>query len=194
VITSQSRRRTSSIFTNGGRLPCPLPIFVRCLTVRNTKLSGKATIAHASTETDYGLGTESHYGHVKLSNAYDSAVGGAAQGIAASQHALYNQWVNVSSRLNTLESRHNGNKIINALSGKANVDFQLSDSGFYLILAQQGTTDNACGMWLAHARGGTIYVTTIKSMDHFTIIHSGYTLGIYLDAGYWGRTSCIQII
>lgn len=171
-----------------------LKVLMDLYNVLNANLSGKAAIAHASTSLSYGGGTETHYGHVKLSNSYNSPVGEAAQSIAASQHALYNQWVNVSSRLNTLELQHNGNKIIDASSGKTGVNFQLSDCGFYLILAQQGTSDNACGMWLAHARGGAVYVTTMKRMDYFTIIHSGYTLGIYLDAGYWGRTSCIQII
>lgn len=47
----------------------------------------KAPNNHASTATTYGLGNASNYGHLKLSDTYDSEVEG--DGIAASQKALY---------------------------------------------------------------------------------------------------------
>lgn len=47
-------------------------------------------ISHASSATTYGIGTESNYGHVKLSDTISSSISGgnAAGGIAASQNAL----------------------------------------------------------------------------------------------------------
>ena len=47
----------------------------------------KAPNNHASSATTYGLGNASNYGHLKLSDTYDSEVEG--DGIAASQKALY---------------------------------------------------------------------------------------------------------
>lgn len=51
---------------------------------------------HASTATTYGLGNASNYGHVKMSDTYSSkqASAAAANGIGASQNALYNAYVN----------------------------------------------------------------------------------------------------
>jgi hypothetical protein len=61
--------------------------------------NAKAPNNHASTATTYGIGTASNYGHVKLSDTYDSSVssGAAANGMAASQNALYNAY----NKLNT---------------------------------------------------------------------------------------------
>lgn len=57
-----------------------------------TQLDGKAVKSHASTATTYGLGTASNYGHVKLSDTYKSKTtnGAAANGLGASQNALFN--------------------------------------------------------------------------------------------------------
>lgn len=46
-------------------------------------VNGKAPIAHASSETTYGVGTDSAYGHVKLTDATGSA--GVSSGTAATQ-------------------------------------------------------------------------------------------------------------
>ncbi len=45
--------------------------------------------SHASTGTGYGAGNASNYGHVKLSDEFDSNVGAAANSIGASQNAVY---------------------------------------------------------------------------------------------------------
>ena len=59
----------------------------------------RAPINHASTATTYGGGTGSNYGHVKLSDTYDSSVTGAnaAGSVAASQNALYNAFNSLNS-------------------------------------------------------------------------------------------------
>ena len=56
-----------------------------------TQINGKAPTSHASSATTYGIGTGSNYGHVKLSDTYDSTVANnaAANGMGASQKALY---------------------------------------------------------------------------------------------------------
>ena len=64
-----------------------------CLTEVNNCLSAlcnaKAPVNHASSLTTYGVGSSANYGHVKLSDAYCTCVGGEAEGIAASQLAVY---------------------------------------------------------------------------------------------------------
>lgn len=52
-----------------------------------TLLNGKAPTNHRATGTTYGAATGSYYGHVKLSDAIDSA-SGAASGIAATPAAV----------------------------------------------------------------------------------------------------------
>lgn len=49
--------------------------------------AGKAPTSHASSETTYGMGTASSYGHVKLSDTADSSLG-ANSGIAVTPKAL----------------------------------------------------------------------------------------------------------
>lgn len=56
--------------------------------MRNTNQKGKAPISHASTANTYGLGTASVYGHVKLSDTYNSSAGAAANGVGASSKAI----------------------------------------------------------------------------------------------------------
>lgn len=51
--------------------------------------NSKAPTSHASANTTYGVGNADCYGHVKISDTYDSCVGAAADGIAASQLAVY---------------------------------------------------------------------------------------------------------
>lgn len=60
--------------------------------ILKASIDGKAPIDHASTETIYGQGNGSKFGHVKLSDVYSSIISGAnaAGGVGASQNALYN--------------------------------------------------------------------------------------------------------
>jgi hypothetical protein len=56
----------------------------------NTLNKAKAPNNHASCNTTYGVGNATCYGHVKLSDTYDSSTCGAvANGVAASQCAVY---------------------------------------------------------------------------------------------------------
>lgn len=49
----------------------------------------RADVCHSSDALTYGGGTSTLYGHVKLSDTYDSCVGNAASSVAASQLTLY---------------------------------------------------------------------------------------------------------
>lgn len=51
-------------------------------------LAEKAPKSHASTDSIYGKGTTSAFGHLKVSDNYASSAGAAADGVAASSKAL----------------------------------------------------------------------------------------------------------
>lgn len=54
-----------------------------------TAIGAKAPNMHASSEATYGVGNASCYGHLKISDEYTCCIGNAADGVAASQQALY---------------------------------------------------------------------------------------------------------
>ena len=64
-----------------------------CLSDLSGCISGvdnsKAPTSHASANTTYGVGNADCYGHLKISDEYTCCVGAAADGVAASQQALY---------------------------------------------------------------------------------------------------------
>lgn len=57
----------------------------------------KAPNNHASAEATYGLGNVTNYGHVKVSDTYNAQIGAAADGVAASQKALYDMYTELTS-------------------------------------------------------------------------------------------------
>jgi len=54
----------------------------------SANLLTKIPVAHASGTTAFGTGNSESFGHVKVSDTYDTVIGGASAGIAASQAAL----------------------------------------------------------------------------------------------------------
>ena len=56
-----------------------------CLNAIN---NAKAPVNHASAQTTYGVGSATDYGHLKISDTYDTVVGCACDGVAASQYAI----------------------------------------------------------------------------------------------------------
>lgn len=62
----------------------------------------KAPTMHASCDTTYGVGNASCFGHLKISDTFTSCVGGAAEGVAASQKALYDAYICLSSSASSL--------------------------------------------------------------------------------------------
>lgn len=53
-----------------------------------------AAKSHASTTTDYGVGSTANYGHLKVCDTYTASCGAAADGVAASQKAVYCAYAN----------------------------------------------------------------------------------------------------
>lgn len=60
-------------------------------------LAEKATKSHASTDSIYGKGTTSAFGHLKVSDNYTSSAGAAADGVAASSKALADAYKSLDS-------------------------------------------------------------------------------------------------
>lgn len=61
--------------------------------------NNKAAVNHSSTTTDYGTGNSTKYGHVKLSDTYDSLVGAASDAMGASQKSVNDLYLYLSSML-----------------------------------------------------------------------------------------------
>lgn len=70
-------------------------------------IATKAPKSHASTTTEYGLGNEGNYGHVKVSDTYKSKLpeGAAEDGVAASQNALYNSYNELNDNLTNINNQ-----------------------------------------------------------------------------------------
>lgn len=62
-------------------------------------LNAKAPINHASTAVSYGGGTAGSFGHVKLSDVYNSSQGAAANSLGASQNAVYAAYTDLNTRI-----------------------------------------------------------------------------------------------
>ena len=60
-------------------------------------LAEKAPKSHASTDSIYGKGTQSAFGHLKVSDNYTSSAGAAADGVAASSKALADAYKSLDS-------------------------------------------------------------------------------------------------
>ena len=74
-----------------------------------TEISGKAPMSHASIETMYGAGSGVSYGHVKLSDEYESntsSTGAAANGVAASNWAVYRAYTAAIGDANVKVNAH----------------------------------------------------------------------------------------
>lgn len=59
-----------------------------------TGLGSRAPTSHASTETTYGPGNASDFGHVKVSDSYTISKGNAAAGVSASSYAIAAAYAN----------------------------------------------------------------------------------------------------
>ena len=138
-------------------------------TVLNTKLSGKAAISHASTDGSNGMGNNVYYGHVKLSNEYVIPVGGALEGTAASQHALYNAYSGINNAViainDHIKNHFYGTAIIDASVDKKGFNYTLGLDNTYIVTCTKGTNENETAVWILNTRNNTIVVTTLKSVS-----------------------------
>lgn len=87
---------------------------------------------HASSATTYGIGTTSNYGHVKLSDTFNSAVanGSAVNGMAASQQAVAGAYTQLNGMLHAI--------------GTINI----TDAGTITCSKSTGKTTNLVSTWL----------------------------------------------
>lgn len=65
-------------------------------------IDGKAPLNHASTGKTYGTGNATNYGHVKLSDSYETSAGTASEGVAASSKALADAYAGINTNLLSL--------------------------------------------------------------------------------------------
>lgn len=96
-----------------------------------TEIVGKSPINHASTDTKYGTGSYTAYGHVRLSDA--DGASNAANGIAATPFA-------VKSAIDNLKSSASLNdlNVINVTSGFLDNKISVGDGGYIKILTHNG--------------------------------------------------------
>jgi hypothetical protein len=65
-------------------------------------MTGKAPTNHASTTAEYGKGSTSHFGHLKISDNYTSSAGNANDGVAASSKAVFSLKQRIESSLQAI--------------------------------------------------------------------------------------------
>ncbi len=163
----------------------------------NTNLFGKAAISHASADGSNGIGNTVYYGHVKLSNEYTIPVGGALEGTAASQHALYNAYNGVNNAVITIndhiKNHFYGTTIIDASVDKKGFNYTLGLDNTYIVTCTKGTNENETAVWILNTRNNTIVVTTLKSVSGISYIRGNMVFGVYCDKGIIGESCCFKM-
>ena len=97
-----------------------------------TEISGKAPTSHASIETMYGAGSGINYGHVKLSDEYEtntSSTGAAANGVAASNWAVYRAYTAAIGDANVKINAHAANRGTASAFGHVKLSDSYTESG-----------------------------------------------------------------
>lgn len=142
-----------------------------------TSLGRKAPTNHASTATSYGLGTTSKFGHLKISDTYESKVGAATNGIAASQAALYNAFTSLNESLVT-ESKTRNTEDIKLSASVSEVASSIT------TVASTANTANATALSAIRARTENIKVTVSNGIATipFSSISSDVKTSNYVDA------------
>lgn len=136
----------------------------RAYSTLNTAIGGKLGTAHASEKA-----TASAFSHVKLSDAYTSSGGTAAQGVGASSKAVYDAYTALSNSITSLQS--SVSSLNTSLAGKANSS-HTHDNRYYTEsemttkLNGKSNTNHTHGNYLTTG-GGIITDGALK-------IHSSY--------------------
>lgn len=169
----------------------------RITAVQSTNLSGKAAISHASTDGSNGMGNNVYYGHVKLSNEYVIPVGGALEGTAASQHALYNAYSGINNAViainDHIKNHFYGTAIIDASVDKKGFNYTLGLDNTYIVTCTKGTNENETAVWILNTRNNTIVVTTLKSVSGISYMRGNMVFGVYCDKGIIGESCCFKM-
>ncbi len=144
-----------------------------------TALDAKAPTSHASSATTYGIGNASNYGHVKLSDTYNSNVGAAANGLAASQKALFDVYSKIP---NVGQSYHAYKHITSVTTVTLNVT-----NGTYLVFHRLVPADGAVNSAYRYANisGVTITGGASGAEDAVTVDIITVTNGVIKYEAYW---------
>lgn len=98
---------------------------------------GAAPTSHASTATTYGAGTNSNYGHVKLSDATDGTAAAASGGTAATPKAVSDALAAAKSYADTVAA--GGLTYIGTVSAEADITGTAYKKGWYWVASAAGT-------------------------------------------------------
>lgn len=130
-------------------------------------LAEKAPKSHASTDSIYGKGTTSAFGHLKVSDNYASSAGAAADGVAASSKAL-------SDAYKILDS--------DAMRNRGTITSFTADSGWNggstiidLVRTAASSATRKTGILSFQRSGSTISTGTTSSVGTIAKTYAPYT-------------------
>ena len=139
--TAVMEPETYTTVTSGNTVTDGTAVFT-AYSVKAAIIDGKAPKSHASTATTYGVGNASRYGHVKLSDDYNtiSASQKAANGVGASAWALQTvrSFIGTLSNLLT-DAKTNLVAAINEVDGHADA----AQASANIVQAQVSNSDDA---------------------------------------------------
>lgn len=100
---------------------------------------------HAVETKDYGIGTSLLYGHVKLSDTYDSEVtnGKASNGLAASQYAVFKAYEYLTKKAQDIAdnlSKHEETVATNSVSGHVTIGDNISNTDGIISISKENVT------------------------------------------------------
>ena len=107
----------------------------------DTILEGKAPTEHSSNTLTYGGGTSSNYGHVKLSDSYQTSDGAASASVGASSKALSDAYNEINSNLNIFPDYANSVQILNhnTIPNDTEYNFTVPETAYYFVMAYSNT-------------------------------------------------------
>ena len=111
----------------------------------DTKLNGKAPKSHATNALTYGGGTASNYGHVKLSDSYQTSDGAASASVAASSKAVADAYAEINSNLNIFPDYDNVEQLLNhdTILNGTEYSYTVPETAYYFVLANSETQNMA---------------------------------------------------
>lgn len=128
--------------------------------------ANKSERNHASTSNQYGLATETMYGHVKLSDDFAESAGGATDGVAASSLALFHAYMRMDDEYSRVrdslrskaDKEHSSNNPATYGAGTASAYGHVKLTDDYSSNAAEsvgGAANSVAGSWYAIYRAYT---------------------------------------
>lgn len=138
----------------------------KLLEVIKTGLSYIAPKNHAANDVTYGGGNTTNYGHVRLSDVYNSQIGTAEQSIGASQKAVHDAYdtlnSNISNVLSQIAEVKGNYKATTTNWEYTGVSFTLPTLGYYALFAS--CYEGAAGLALSSSNSLNSIFTKIESI------------------------------